>query len=354
MLKSLEVRSFTAFGKAELEFANALNVFVGENGTGKTHLLKLPYTVMATSADGGKRGDGTKPTKGPLQRDIAQKLMQVFRPESLGRLTRRQRGRNRCQVELQFDHAPHTVSFSFASQNKSEVSIDSCPDEWLYKAPVLLPAHELLTIYPGFVSVYDSHHLQFDETWRDTCLLLGAATLKGSREKRADRLLGPLEKQMGGRIILDPNGRFYLKLPGVGNLEAHLVAEGLRKLAMLARLIATGSLLDQGCLFWDEPESNLNSKLIRGVAEAIVGICSEGIQVFVATHSLFLLRELEMLLEQQCFKGIKQRYFALTPGDDGVTIQQGDRIDDVGPLVALDEELQQSDRFLDLDSEEIT
>jgi hypothetical protein len=180
MLKSLEVRSFTAFGKAELEFANALNVFVGENGTGKTHLLKLPYTVMATSADGGKRGDGTKPTKGPLQRDIAQKLMQVFRPESLGRLTRRQQGRNRCQVELQFDHAPHTVSFSFASQNKSQVSIDSCPDEWLYKAPVLLPAHELLTIYPGFVSVYDSHHLQFDETWRDTCLLLGAATLKGS------------------------------------------------------------------------------------------------------------------------------------------------------------------------------
>jgi hypothetical protein len=45
---------------------------------------------------------------------------------------------------------------------------------------VLLPAHELLTIYPGFVSVYDSHHLQFDETWRDTCLLLGAATLKGA------------------------------------------------------------------------------------------------------------------------------------------------------------------------------
>ena len=35
---------------------------------------------------------------------------------------------------------------------------------------------------------------------------------------------------------------------------------------MLARLIATGMLVDRGCLFWDEPETNLNPQLIRGVA----------------------------------------------------------------------------------------
>ena len=84
MLKSLEIRNFTAFGKAELQLAKGLNVFVGENGTGKTHLLKLLYAVLATSAEGRRRGSGTKPVKAPLQRDIPQKLMQVFRPESLG------------------------------------------------------------------------------------------------------------------------------------------------------------------------------------------------------------------------------------------------------------------------------
>ena len=38
-------------GRPKLEFADGLNVFVGENGTGKTHLLKLPYAMLATSAD---------------------------------------------------------------------------------------------------------------------------------------------------------------------------------------------------------------------------------------------------------------------------------------------------------------
>ena len=151
MLKSLEIKNFTAFGSADLQFAKGLNVFVGENGTGKTHLLKLPYAVMATSAEGRRRGDGNKPVKAPLQRDIAEKLMQVFRPESLGRLTRRQIGRNRCGIVLQFDRKRDTFGFSFTSQNKTEVSVDVCPGEWIERAPVFLPAHELLTIYPGFV-----------------------------------------------------------------------------------------------------------------------------------------------------------------------------------------------------------
>jgi predicted ATPase len=34
-------------------------------------------------------------------------------------------------------------------------------------------------------------------------------------------------------------------------------------MAMLARLISTGVLLEQGYLFWDEPETSLNPKLIK-------------------------------------------------------------------------------------------
>ena len=100
---------------------------------------------------------------------------------------------------------------------------------------------------------------------------------------------------MGGKVELDANGRFYLKTSGQGRIEMPLVAEGIRKLAMLARLIATGSLLGSGYLFWDEPEANLNPRLIKSVATAILCLARNGIQVFVATHSLFLLRELEIL-----------------------------------------------------------
>ena len=54
MLKKLHLNNFTAFGESKLNFSSGLNVIVGENGSGKTHLLKLPYAAMALSAELGR------------------------------------------------------------------------------------------------------------------------------------------------------------------------------------------------------------------------------------------------------------------------------------------------------------
>ena len=346
LLKSLELRNFTAFPKAKLDFAKGLNVIIGENGTGKTHLLKLPYAVAAVSAQEGRRGDRRQPTKVFLQTRVAEKLVNVFRPEEgrLGRLARRQQGRNRCEVRVDFRQPGTSIGFNFASQNKSEVVIDHSPTKWLANVPVYLPPRELLTIFPGFVSLYETHDVEFEETLRDTCVLLGSPRVRGPRVASVAALLRPLEDQIG-RVVLERNGRFYLRQAGSSNMEMPLVAEGWRKLAMLAQLIATGSILDKGTLFWDEPEANLNPRLMREVAKAILRICDAGVQVFAATHSLFLLREFEILIRRQ-FGHIKQRYFALRRDDGGVQISQSGEVDDVEPLILLDEELEQSDRFL--------
>ena len=64
---------------------------------------------------------------------------------------------------------------------------------------------------------------------------------------------------------------------------------------MIARLIATGTLFYRRLLFWDEPQANLNPKLIREAAKIVNEVSKSGIQGFVATHSLFFMRELEIL-----------------------------------------------------------
>ena len=307
-------------------------------------MLKLAYSVLATSWEEGRKPSASPPTKVALQARLAEKLVTVFRPESLGRLVRLRRFRERCHVRLACTEEANDISFGFAAQSKSDVSIDLLPKAWVDAAPAYMPTRELLTIYPGFLAMYEGHYLEFEATWRDTCVLLGAPLKRGAKEKRAQELLAPLEQAMGGTIELDDNGRFYL-CRGSSRMEMPLVAEGLRKLGMLARLIATGALLDKGCLFWDEPEANLNPKLIRTVADSICHLAASGIRVFIATHSLFLLREIEMLLQNRHGQ-IDARFFGLHSTDDGVTVQQGSSFEDMGPIAALDEELEQSDRFL--------
>lgn len=347
MLKKIKIKNMTVFPEAVLDFSPGLNVIIGENGSGKSHLLKAVYSVIAASAEEGRRPNIGEPTKALLQKKYAEKLINVLRPDTLGRLARRKQGRERCELEFYFSEFGLNSSFGFATASKSEVQIDKLPITWEKTLPVFLPTRELLTLYPGFISIYESHYLEFEETYRDTCLLLGAPALKGPRAKKAAALLEPLEDATGGKVVLDNTGRFYLAIPGQGKMEISLVAEGLRKLAMLARLIGTGSLLDKSYLFWDEPEANLNPRVVKLVARVILNLCKNGIQVFIATHSLFLLRELEIISQDKDFKKVKHRYFALTLKDFGVDVEQGDSVEDIQSLVMLDEELAQSDRYME-------
>jgi energy-coupling factor transporter ATP-binding protein EcfA2 len=348
MIKSLHIKNFTVFPDATLDFGAKMNVIVGENGTGKSHLLKLAYSLLAVEAQGLRESKEPVPSAEFLKGAIARKLLGVFRPDELGRLARRDQGVQRCDIELVAKDPALSLKLSFNTKSKTEVSIASPPSAWADKAPVFLPTRELLTIYPGFVSLYETTTLPFEETWRDTCLLLGAPLARGTREATIKEMLEPLEVALGGSVY-ESGGHFYVKR-GKANTEVHLVAEGLRKLAMLARLIATGSLVDKGSLFWDEPEASLNPKLIKDIARVIVHLSQSGIQVFVATHSLFLLRELHILQQGQ---SLDTRCFGLRlERDEKVHVEAGSSMDDIGSIASLDEELQQSQRYLDSEAEQ--
>ena len=45
IVKKIAIRNFTVFSELDLEVCNGINVLIGVNGTGKTHLLKGIYAV---------------------------------------------------------------------------------------------------------------------------------------------------------------------------------------------------------------------------------------------------------------------------------------------------------------------
>ena len=70
--------------------------------------------------------------------------------------------------------------------------------------------------------------------------------------------------------------------------------------------------------------------------------------MFIASHSLFLLRELEVLFLDSEFREVSRRYFSLVRDqDDNVVVEQGDTVEDVNTMAMVDEELEQSDRYLE-------
>lgn len=308
MIESLKVCNFTRFENENFQFSPGLNVFVGENGTGKTHIMKLLYAnLRSVRSIGAQIG-----TKAYMEPHIARQLMEVFKPDYLGRLAQRMQGLKRAEVCMKYIKRGRKafLEYTFSTTSKNSVSLVGPVAVWPPDSSVFIPTREILSIYPGFVSLYDTYSTSFDATWRDLAGALGRPTLKGPHSSTVNALLPPLEEALGGKVLLE-NDRFYIRTK-TGKLEAPLLAEGLRKIGTLAQLVVNGTLGPSSIIFWDEPEANLNPALIKLVAKTIIALVERGVQVFLSTHSLFLLREL-YILSPATHAAKKFRYFSFSP-----------------------------------------
>ena len=75
-------------------------VVVGGNDSGKSHLLKLCYTVAKWSADGGRK---SLPEKWAEEQRLRKDLMRVFASRGLAGLTARNRGNAHARVEASME-----------------------------------------------------------------------------------------------------------------------------------------------------------------------------------------------------------------------------------------------------------
>lgn len=347
MITRLHLRDFTLFRHFEWKPSESVNVVVGDNGTGKSHLLKLCYAVQQTRY----RASRARPdwTREQWQRELASKLVGVFRPDSLGRLVARRAGSTRATVQAVFDRRT-SIRFSFANNSLVKVDLDGPVPTPLEQPPIFLPSHEMLSNVPGFASAYDKRELHFDETYPDLARLLEDAPLRGRPRKEISPIRNALVDLLGGTVERRQDQTFVM-VPtkrGEGPLEMPLLAEGQRKLATLSYLVRNGQLPEAPSLYWDEPEANLNPKALKAIALLIADLAHAGVQIFVATHSLYLMREFALLQDRGKLASVG--YLAIRLNDAGdAEADAGDTINEVEPVASLEADLEQADRFLDVE-----
>ncbi|MDM8546874.1 AAA family ATPase [Candidatus Venteria ishoeyi] len=346
MINSLKLENFTLFQDNEFNFSPGLNVFVGENSTGKTHILKIVYAIWYAHISRYLSRFPALENSNSITQYLS-KIEGVFKTGKQN-LVGRHDIKNSTKIAL----TEPNIDFEFNTKSSLQFEDDTPNTSYPNKpsSPIFLPAKEILSIYPKFTSLYEEFYLAFDETYYDLCKTLNRP-LRKKLNKKEQSLIQDLEVLIDNAKVIFEGDRFYLKTPDMDNLmDIHMVAEGHRKIATLIYLIQNDSLKEGVSLFWDEPESNLNPQLIKFVAKAILALTENGIQVFIATHSLFLLRELEILTSQSVHHHADAvQFFGFHKNTDvGMVVEQGNSLDDVGDIAALDEELIQSDRFMQI------
>ena len=278
-LTKVRLKCFTAFEHLDLELSSGINVLVGANGTGKTHLMKVCYAACEASKTG---------------ESFIEKLVRVFLPSQRGRwrLVKRGRGNSKATVEVFRGEQSLSASFSNRAADPIYKDVDqyrSWQDSRIES--VYIPVKEMLANAPGFRSLYANREIHFEEVYAD---ILDRAFLPPLRDRSSTfgRLLSELQNALGGKVSIK-NQEFFLRSRR-GVFEFSLLAEGLRKLGLLWLLIQNGTLLNGSVLFWDEPETNLNPKLYRLLIRVLLELQRNGVQIFLATHDYVILKELDL------------------------------------------------------------
>ena len=257
-------------GAFQLFFSSGINVIIGENGTGKTSLLKMIYSATQENGNELKKSSHFDNyfSKNIRFSDFLNNSTQF------------------SAIEVVIDGESITFNLSIKEM------ITSCPTHKKQTPAVFIPTTEMLSHSDGFLALNQKYEMPFDKTQVD---IIVNASLPETREMPVymQTILGKIGTVIDGEVIQEDDEFYVLKKDG-RKLRFSLEAEGLRKLGLLWKLIRNGLLEPGTILIWDEPEANLNPELFPLVAEILLELQKNGIQIFVATHSYNFAKYLEI------------------------------------------------------------
>ncbi|WP_257265109.1 ATP/GTP-binding protein [Endozoicomonas sp. ONNA2] len=298
MIESLELREFTTFHRLKIEFSAKINIIIGANGTGKSQLLKAAYALCSGES---KLKSGNDIKQDDIETELAKLLTSLFMPldGKLGKMRKNGAGTDKANLKSSFTSGTN-VELEFSNNATKKVQLENITHFQQKRAePVFFPTKEVLALMKGFVSLYQQRELSFDRTYQDICLQLDLPPIRPEKlTERAKWAMAELERVCGGRFIFYGGGNVTFKSSKDGTeYSANAIAEGFRKAGMLSRLLETGTISpgESGPLFWDEPEANMNPKLMELLVQILLELSRNGQQIILATHEYVLLKWFDLL-----------------------------------------------------------
>lgn len=324
MIERFACRDFTVFDRLSITFSPGINVIIGDNGVGKTHLMKAAYAL--SSAGAIKREAG-----GPFEASFSVALVDLFKPREakLEALCRREAS-GKSVLAADFSSGRRVSAIFDAEGGGLSLPDDNFPRSYT-DDPCFIPSREIASFLRGFVGLYSLYELPFDRAYRDLAVALDLPAVRQDKLREpSSRIITAIERVCGGRFDFRGGGAVTFR-SGEEEHSAATASEGLLRLGILARLLENGAIRpgESGPIFWEHPENSMNPKLLKVLAGILLELSRAGAQLILTTHSYVLMKYLDLLRDPQRQDEI--RWHSMTRAEGGsVKLDSFDRYSQIG------------------------
>jgi len=288
MIKEFEIKNLANIEYLKLSNLSNINLIIGENDSGKTMILKSLY-AMVKSLEEYKKGNDNR----SLKEIISDKFYWTFQVSRLGELVKKGSASD-LEIDMKVDN--QNFKISFGSKTKTNIiNVSECLNR--DKNSIFLPAKEVLSLFQVIKkSRAIDKEFGFDDTYYDLVKALEKEPQKGNNFQNFAKGKKLLKDLIKGRVEYK-NGNWIFKK---GNMKIPIfsTAEGIKKIAILDRLLSNRYLSPYSIIFIDEPESVLHPKAIIEFLDIIYLLSKQHIQIFMATHSFFVLKKLMLIAKK--------------------------------------------------------
>ena len=127
------------------------------------------------------------------------------------------------------------------------------------------------------------------------------------------KLAVELKEEIGGEFIFD-SGRLSFVDNSGKNIDKNLISFGMTNLGMIQALLKNNVISKGSFVFFDEPETNLHPTWQVLLTKVLIELAENGVNVVMATHSLDMIKALEVHTKDKDEKFIAVNHFTKEGG----------------------------------------
>lgn len=191
-----------------------------------------------------------------------------------------------------------TFGYQFTPSTASRIMSVTEPEGGKEGNSVFIPAKEVLSLFSVILKSREVDKVfGFDDTYYDLAKALRISPSRGKNYAVFANSRKLVSDVIDGKVEYDEDsGKWSYKNRRNQRSSIGATSEGVKKIAIMDRLLANGYLDSNFIIFIDEIESALHPKAVCQFLDMIDSIANDmGLQIFITSHSYFVIKKLYLI-----------------------------------------------------------